>query len=65
MNLDKKKSFSGLKPENVIEACSFIEGKYYGDLMFDKKIYKSTTDGPFPERVFKNEYLLPSDSIFR
>lgn len=63
--MNHKKRFSGLKPEDIIKACSFIEGKYYGDIIFDKIIYKSTTSGPFPERIFKNQYLLPSDSMFR
>lgn len=33
---------------------------YFGD-----KCYKSLTDGPFPEKSYKLQYLLPSDSIFR
>lgn len=60
-----KKSFEGLKPEDVLESCCFLSGKWYGNISFDQVPYKSVTDGPFPQKCERLKYLLPSDSIFR
>jgi hypothetical protein len=60
-----KKPFDGLKPEDVLENCCFLSGKWYGNLSFDQVPYKSVTDGPFPQKCERLKYLLPSDSIFR
>jgi hypothetical protein len=60
-----RKSFDGLKPEDVVENVCFLSGKWYGNLSFNNISYKSITDGPFPDKCFKLKYLLPSDSIFR
>lgn len=61
----KVKSFEGVKPEYVVETCSLMSGKWYGDLYFDGVCYKSKKEGPFPFKAQKRKYLLPSDSIWR
>ena len=65
MNLDRKKNFDGVKAEDIVETYCFLSGKWYGNLFFDKISYKSMTDGPFPEKPYRQKYLLASDSIFR
>jgi hypothetical protein len=54
-----------LKPGDVVETLSLLSGKWYGDVYFDGKCYKSKKDGPFPCKAEKLKYLLPSDSIWR
>ena len=54
-----------MKPEHIIETSSLLTGKWYGDLYFDGKCYKSKEEGPFPLKVERMKYLLPSDSIWR
>lgn len=65
LTLDRKKNFDGVKAEDIVETYCFLSGKWYGNLFFDKVSYKSITDGPFPEKSYRQKYLLASDCIFR
>ena len=41
MTCPKAKNFDGVKPENVVETCCLLTGKWYGDILFDGVSYKS------------------------
>lgn len=62
---DASKTFEGVKYDDIIEKYCHISGKWYGDISFDNIVYKSIENGPFPVKVERGNYLLPSDSLFR
>ena len=62
---DRSKSFEGVKFDDIIEKYCHISGKWYGDVLFDNLPYKTVENGPFPVRVERQPFLLPSDSLFR
>jgi hypothetical protein len=65
MSQDWNKTFDGLKTDDVIERYSLLTGKWYGNYYFDGVAYKTITEGPFPLRIERPKYLLPSDCLFR
>lgn len=65
LNMDRSKTFEGVKFDDIIEKYCHISGTWFGDLSFDNVSYKSVEKGPFPNRIERPIYLLPSDSLFR
>lgn len=65
LNLDKAKSFDGIRAEEVVEKHCLITGKWYGNIYFDGVAYKTVQEGPFPVTMERPSALLPSDSLFR
>ncbi|CAM6000186.1 unnamed protein product [Sphagnum balticum] len=65
ISMDMTKNFDGVKHEDIIEKYSQLTGKWYGDLYFDGVPYKTVAKGPFPNRLERQKFLLPSDSLFR
>ena len=41
LNVDRKKSYEGIKHDEAIERTSLITGKWFGDIYFDGVCYKS------------------------
>ncbi len=62
---DGFKASDGVKYDDIVEKYSHITGKWYGDISFDNVVYKSLENGPFPVKVERSNFLLPSDCLFR